>query len=922
MDFQFLNDTQKAAVDAPIDVPIKISAGAGTGKTTVLTARYLSLLKHGYKIESLLALTFTRKAASEMRNRIFESLDDPHDILKANITNFDSFFLSILTTNTLITGLDRSVKIFDDANRDNLRKDVYEQIRKSMDLPELSSGRVNRLIDTAMNAVNEARLNLIDSDNFRGKFSSETTSPPINGEIAANLFQMYEDALESIPALDFPMISLLCFNLLEQNHELRKDTNRRFRYILLDELQDTNPAQFKILKLIADAGMKNVTAVGDDKQSIYGFRGADIDNIREFTGKEYPLTVNFRSPEPILNLGHKLICRDNFFAEQGDTIRLLTDSEGSGNEIALFSAESLSEEAQFTADAILELINAGTVPSDIAILSRTKAPLKQFEAELKNHDIPNRTIGGSYFDREEIKDILAVLGYVYSGGADKGSFARLKMRGLSSLIENLSSIDVEKIVNQNSLSGAVNYILQNSGFMTIVGSGENPEHAFANIYKLMEMCDSFSSEFPEMSLDDFIRRLRENTGLGREEIEAEYTGEPSVSLLTIHQAKGLEWDVVFTVNFRENRRIPRPDFVYNKNLTRLVFRSDSLTGGENPDFAAALLESGMMEKMQAEEIRLNYVAVTRAREKVFVTGQKLSWLAEYLGEDCPFTAAEKPRSLFSQNQENLKASFDYDGELKIAARMQDDLKRMSEDGIKKQSRIIDLNFTALRDYLHCPKYYYYRHVVRIPEPEQAVSTGEADGISTSNLGDIFHRIAGIDPHLDSDWRQTLNKILTKEESEKLSDKDIDGLNLFFENYLKLGLHKSEVLTTEKKFVMVLKSDGLFVRFSGVIDRIDKAEGKIRLIDYKTGKTDSPDKIDEFSLQLSSYGLAVIENTIPVVQRFDKLTIAAISGSRIIDIAYKPDVKDVIVGTADKIAEEDYIKNLDHTCEYCPFKEIC
>ena len=923
MDFSFLNNDQLKAVKAPIDRPVKISAGAGTGKTTVLTARYLELLNRGYKIESLLALTFTRKAAAEMRTRIFQSLDDPHDILKASITNFDSFFLSILTSNTFVTGLDRSVRILENAELMNVKEEVFEDIRMNTQLPEVSVGRLDRILDTAFSAVNEARLNLISPDKFKNNFGSSNSVPPLMGEIASNLFTVYEEALKDIPALDFPLISLLCYELLSYNKELRNDINRRFRYILLDEVQDTNPAQFKILQLIADTGMKNVTAVGDDKQSIYGFRGADIDNIREFDGEEYPLTVNFRSPEPILNLGHKLICMDEYFAERADKIKLSADQASSGNEVRIFSGDSLMEEAEFAALKISEFIKQGIDPSEIAILSRTKAPLKLFESTLKKRGIPNRTIGGSYFDREEIKDILAVIQHAVSGGKDASAGARLRVRRMSSVIENLSNeFSKEDVLNRNSLADSIAYILKKSGYLLYVSTGDNSERAFANIDKLIEMCERYSTDDSLMTIDDFVGRLQNDISIGREEIEAEYIGKPSVSLLSIHQAKGLEWSVVFAVNFKEKRRLSRPDFVYNKDFTNLIFRTDPVADEEIPEFADALQESETMEKMEAEEIRLNYVAVTRAKKVIFITGQKLDWLVEYLGDDLEFTIEEKSGNLFSSVQSEPISEIDYEGIFRNISERSDALKSMVDADLFSKGRTIDLNFTALRDYLHCPKYYYYRHVVKIAEVENAAAVRDDEFVSSANLGDVFHKIAALDPRLEYGWRRNLEKTLTVEEIRTLSEYNLKSLEMFFDNYRKLELHRTNILMTERKFAVLLKSNGLVVRFSGVIDRIEAVQDKIRLLDFKTGKVDSPEKREEFALQLSSYALAVRENSVPGMTGCHRLTIAAIHDGKLLDVDQRIDVKDIILDTAVKISANDYPAMENKTCDNCPFAGLC
>lgn len=920
MDFSKLNENQLRAVRAPADRPVKISAGAGTGKTTVLTARFLELIRRGFRMESILALTFTRKAAAEMRTRIFQSLADPRDILKAHIYNFDSFFLSILTANTLESGVDRSVRIIQNDEINKVLREAFNRAQLKVDSPPISPGRMERYLSKAFAAVGEARLNLIDEETFMNEIAPHKSNPRGFGELAAMVYREYNQELEKIAALDFPAISLKCYRLLRDNKSLRNELNQRYRYILLDEVQDTNPAQFKLLSLIADKGMKNVTAVGDDKQSIYGFRGAEIDNLRGFAGEEHALSVNYRSPESILNLAHKIICQDEYFSRRAEQIRLKSNRLETGVTVQVHLAPDIPTEADFVAAETAELISKGMKPSNTAILSRTKAPLKAFESSLSRLGIPHCTIGGGYFEREEIKDILALIKIAAQPDDCTDSLARLKFRKLC--VGSAHNFLMEKGGEPEALpvTEAIVEILKSSGYMRLAAEGDYPEKAAANIDKLLEIAEEFASEDRSRSLNEFVETLESNIMEGREEIEAEYTGAEAVSLMTIHQAKGLEWDMVFVVQFNKSGRTVKPDFVFDRQTGELTLRYDPITGDEINEYSDKLSQSGCMSKAEAEEIRLRYVAVTRARDKIYLTGLEKYGIPEFL-TDFGSGAADDADFIRRFDETRQIKAFTTGVSFDRLEYLKKQLKRMRDMPPPAPETVIELNFTALRDFLHCPRYYYYRHELKLTEPEYSPDKEKPGYTFGVLIGDIFHRIVAADPHLEREWGETLANVSSTDETSNLPSYFPEEMDRLIENYTKLGLHQTRVFWVEKGFSILLERGDLTVRFKGVIDRLEAVEGKKRMLDFKTGSIEGRERLDEYSLQLSCYGLAARQGA--VGEKFSPLlAVAAVKEGKIIETALQPEAETVILNSAVDIARGDFLPNKGKVCDWCPYEYLC
>ena len=940
MDFPQLTENQRRAVEAPVDRPVKISAGAGTGKTMVLTARYLELLKRGFWHSSILALTFTRKAAAEMRIRIFNALRNPRDILDTNIHNFDSFFLSILTANPLESGIDRNVKVLAGVERDVFIENVLRKALTRVEIPPLSPHAAYRLAFDAFKAVDEARMHLIELNEFlqMNPFAEEGD---VFTKLAGAIYREYQQALADSQTLDFAEISIRCRRLLRENPQLKEMLKRRFRYILLDEVQDTNPAQFILLSDIARKNFANVTAVGDDKQSIYGFRGAEIDNLRDFPGTPLFLTDNFRSPQTVLELAHKLICQDPYFASRKEEIRLISSVEPPDSpQVVFHRAKDLQSEALFAAGEIASLIGKGAAPEDIALLSRARGSLKIFEIALEAKGIHFHTVSGGYFDREEIKDIAALLRFIVTP-TNRGALSRLLIRPPLNLsfdriadiigpaaekaesgTETAALSDVRNLAlsKTSSLPALLALILNEADYYRSAAASSDPVRSLVNIEKLLRMAEDFSMENPSRGLEEFVEYLETYLLLERRETEPDVSRASGVSLLTIHQAKGLEWPVVFAVELGKPRPGRKPCCIFNPTDMTLHHRTNHQTGEDNPLYYKALEDTGKMESILAEEIRLQYVAVTRARRIAYLCSRENRGFPPVI--DSPELFLES--GTYSIRDKAADIPQKISGEEINLDRILDDVNTTLQ-GLAKapppaDSSPLKLNFTAVNDYLKCPRRYEYYHLFKLGNLP-ADNHISPDDVDHQLLGSLVHKILAADPGLKNNWRETLVELYKPLGALPiLTYKFVRCIDKLLDNYRAMGLCEREVVWTEKPFTLIYDLGDRLCYFSGIIDRLEKSGDKFRLTDIKTGKTLGKEHLRGFRLQLSAYFLAAQEGALgkpftPILE------ILSLNDKRVVPIEYDPDIKEIIMSVGGKIARGEFPERLGEYCEDCAFQNI-
>jgi len=613
-----LNPSQREAV-AATEGPVLVVAGAGSGKTRVLTRRVAHLVKdHGVSPFSILAITFTNKAATEMKERVAELVGPiAHDMW---VSTFHSACARILRREAHRLGYRSAFSIYDSA--DSLR--LVTMVVRDLDMdPKRFPPRNIRA--TISNAKNE----LIDYETFGSQGSG------FYHEKIADVYRLYQQRLVEASAMDFDDLLMVTVELLQAFPDVLRQYQERFKYILVDEYQDTNHAQYVLVKLLGSLH-DNVCVVGDHDQSIYAFRGADLRNISEFE-KDYPdakivmLEQNYRSTQTILEAANAVIANNPSRRPK----RLWTDL-GAGDPISMFEAEDEHDEAAYVAQEIAALEKQGRRLSDIAVFYRTNAQSRVLEELFVKFAIPYQVVGGlKYYDRREVKDVLAYLrsvvnpddqvalkrivnvpkraigdtsiGHVdrFAQGEGVGFFealtrcddnGRLSTRAQRSIKEFVGLMDHLTLQAALGPRSALEAILAETGYMDMVRSERSIEALGReeNLKELVSAAADFEETGPaSMSPDEWaetdgarkIELFLESISLVTD-VDSMGDGD-AVTLMTLHNAKGLEFPVVF------------------------------ITGLEDGVFPhmRSLGEPAELE----EERRLAYVGITRAMERLFLT---------------------------------------------------------------------------------------------------------------------------------------------------------------------------------------------------------------------------------------------------------------------------------------------------------------
>ena len=611
MDLTMLNDKQREAVETT-EGPLLVLAGAGSGKTRVLTHRIAYLIQEkGVAPWNILALTFTNKAAGEMRERVGSLLGS--GINDMWVMTFHACCARILRSEIERLGYERTFVIYDDADQQSLLKKIIRElnINDKVFTPRELSSRISEAKNQSLDALSYLH------DSYVPK------------EVVA-AYQLYQKQLKQCNALDFDDLLLMVLRLFEQFPEVLDKYRQKFRYILVDEYQDTNLVQYHIVQALAREH-RNICVVGDDDQSIYGWRGADIRNILEFE-KDFPgaavirLEQNYRSTEVILNAANIVISNNRSRKKK----ELWTSQKG-GEPIEVYEAMDERDEANRIANRILEGARYGDRRYDeYAVLYRTHAQSRVIEMYLQSYDIPYRVYGGlSFFQRAEVKDIVAYLRLLQNSADDiaflrivnvprRGigntsvdalqAFAGARTQPLLHAIMQLQDGDIAKAASEKFVAFAellsdvyaqfgvrsfpdiVEYLLDKIGYDAYLQADRKDNYeARADIVKeFVGYIREFTDSLDETKVD-VLSAFLENVALfsATDDVE-EQNGR--VSLMTLHSAKGLEFPVVFLCGL-EDGLFPSMQSMYD------------------PD------------KLE-EERRLCYVGITRARQKIYLSHAK------------------------------------------------------------------------------------------------------------------------------------------------------------------------------------------------------------------------------------------------------------------------------------------------------------
>ena len=606
MDLSGLNREQRLAVETT-EGPVLILAGAGSGKTRALTYRVASLIDRGVPAYRILALTFTNKAAREMKERITR-LAGAEAADKAWISTFHSTCARMLRNDIEKIGYKRSFAIYDDDDQQAVLKEILKKLNiddKFIPIREVRS------------KISDAKNRLMSPDEWFMQSPRDHRTSLIHDIMCA-----YEKRLKELNALDFDDLLMKSLELLADHPPVLEGYRQRFRYVMVDEYQDTNRAQYELVRLLTEES-RNLCVVGDDDQSIYGWRGADIRNILDFE-KDYPdakvikLEQNYRSTSTILDAANQVIAHNT---DRKD--KQLWTQIGEGEKIHLFSADDERDEGAWIADRIRGLCQNGEKYGDTAILYRTNAQSRVLEETMLRAGIPYRVFGGQkFYERKEIKDVIAYLRVIANPSDD------ISLRRIINVPRRTIGDSTVQIIADHAARNGMPMYSALSDLPSELGS--RPRKCVTDFFILMTMLSAMKDQ---MALEDFVREVIDRTGL-REQYTRENSEESRARVENIDELMGAVHEFA-----RVSDQATLEDFLENVSLVTdmdraeddrgfvtlmtlhsakgLEFRNVFIAGAEENIFPSS--RSLMDESRLEEERRLMYVGITRARKRLFIS---------------------------------------------------------------------------------------------------------------------------------------------------------------------------------------------------------------------------------------------------------------------------------------------------------------
>ncbi|MFH1404866.1 MAG: ATP-dependent DNA helicase [Patescibacteria group bacterium] len=985
---QLLSGLNSEQVQAVIhkDGPLLIVAGAGTGKTTVITRRIAWLIDQGLcQPENILALTFTDKAAGEMEERVDRLL--PYGYVDIQISTFHSFCERILREHGAEIGLARDFKVASEL-------DAWMLARKQFDRFELDYyrplGNPTRYIKSLLTHFSRAKDNAVfpqdyidfaqglvaDGDNTNSDELAE--SHVKKWAELANAYHTYQQILLENDFLDFGDLLLITLKLLRERPHVLSEIREKYKYVLVDEFQDTNFAQYEIIKAIA--GLKNnITVVGDDDQSIYKFRGASITNILLFK-HDYPdvktvvLNQNYRSCQSILDTAYNFIQKNNpnrLEAQMPDELskKLLSNLEGAGM-VEHINCDTLENEAQTVAEKIIEIKNRNNEISwnDFVILVRSNDSANDFLPALEEQGIPYQFLAlRGLYTKSIIVDILSYLRAIdnphhspsvyrvltnpmnaispmviselnhlakmkgkslFQACSLAGAFTKLPEDELKKVNDVISFIQkMQHEMKQMKSSGFFVSVARDSGLVAYINSQSEKEKQdnFGFLQQFYEKTKRFDKASDHPHMHEFLSEFEHETESGEQgQLNFDFSVGPEVvRVMTVHAAKGLEFKYVFIVNMIDQR------FPTSKRADAILLPPELVKEDiTNEDWHIQ------------EERRLFYVAITRAKEGVFFTSAQ-----DYGG------ARKRKISRFIHELDiEVGPEFEKDS-TDFSLEKPNNEKEMKNDPIVYQIPKY-FSFTQLAAFRSCPLQYKFAHILGIPvfgkwtfsfgktmhntlqeffsiwvertaqkqtslfaeELSSSLTTGKSEGevgepdklpVSLSEL-ETTYRNAWQDDWYTSDAQ--------REEYRE------NGLKSIREYYAMIMKQRPEPFFLEQGFT--LKFDGVILK--GRIDRIDRCEEGVEIIDYKTGNAKTLESLKkEDKEQLLLYQIAAKE-----ILKLNpkKLTFHYLSDNSQVSFLGTQEELDILKNTieerVDQIKNSSFEAKPGFDCKYCDFADIC
>ena len=1001
-----LSSEQAAAAHAGPEGAFLIAAGPGTGKTFTTTERFCWLVEQGVAPDRILTVTFNDRAADELRQRIINELGarlpdlGPEMLDGAFIGTFHGVCARLLDEFAYLVGAPRELRVLDETGQRLFEQDLVARLRSGTAAPfdpdsftALSVEDLDDLLRSGLRFLLKLKGRGITPERFQTRAlelhgrhwgarpagaerSNGTAGPdPARAELEAIevlflVYRTYEDALHAAGLRDFDDLILEVIGALERVPEFRRRCRERFRYLLVDEFQDTNRIQLDFIRLMAADNFGNVAVVGDAKQSIYGWRDAEIENIRSrFPGRRLPLTHNRRSYQGILDCATDFIRRDRDFAGEPE---LIATRGSSAQPVTVVMAPDSRTEARTVAETIRRLHVAGRAFSDIAILSHSVRMLpREFEDELRRQGIPYITSGGSgFFDRQEIKDVLALLRLTENPMDDgalvrilQGPIVRLPDRGMYRLAarrfgrdgmrlrdcfdesgrEGYPEMDAKvaaeaarlveltdrlgRLRDALTVADMLNRLLEESGYLRwaeLRAQRDGSPRALLNLRKVFQLAGRFERDLSLAGIGDFVRHLDQviDAELPVGEAAEESAATDAVSLLTIHGAKGLEFPVVFLVNLRP----PRP-----RDTERLFFDPDSLgfvmknwRGEKHPRYVETSPGAPAVALALGERRRIVYVGLTRTKDALYITATRDEPSAGEVGgnngEHDHFAeilswALAHPESASVVEAEQLELPVGRGGnghvghDASIVAEVLDRLEqiRPRQVDVAPEAATVELSFSQMHDFEVCPVRYRFREVWGVPAPPDDLLPRFVQAAGSTELGASVHEALAA-------WHTAGGDILELYRGPEAGRE-------MLARYMADPLARARTLGVEVGFNMRIGG----ARVRGLVDRICELDSRTVLVDYKTNATLDDNLLAAYSIQLRLYGLAARRGLLPGGAE-PRLVLFDIRRGQAIDVAVDDAGVEARVSTAAaKIAAGDFRLGPEHAqrpCVLCAYRPIC
>jgi len=946
--------------------PLLIIAGAGTGKTTVITEKVKYLIQKGMaKPSEILALTFTEKAAKEMQDRVDLAL--PYGYVEMWISTFHSFCDKILRMECFNIGLDPSFKLMTQAESVQFIRDNLFEFELEYFMP---LGNPTKFISELLQHFSRLKDEDIDPDTYlawvkskdKKNLKEDERLDIVKYKELALAYKKYEELKAIKGFMDFGDLIVNTLKLFRKRPNILSEYKKVFKYILVDEFQDTNIAQYELLKLLAPPNKNpKLTVVGDDSQSIYKFRGAAVSNILYFkkdykTAKTVILTQNYRSGQKILDCAYRLIQYNN-----PDTLEVklgvsknLSSLRDINGEVFFIHEDRVENEAEAVAREVKKLVldEKKYRFKDIAVLVRANNHSESFLRAFSRYGIPYQFLGpGRLFKQPEIVDLISYLKVLYNVD-DSVSFFRLlsadffdldpkdlvrianfaKARSLSlfQALEELDDIFISnatraklgrikeiieshlKLIKKETAGQILYYFLRDSEILTKLLNPDSPsaERKAANISKFFDQLKTYEIDHEDATVFKVVDWLDLASEFGESPLAAEVDWDEvnAVNILTVHSAKGLEFPVVFLVNLVSQRfptserreKIPIPDELIKEVLPEGDYHIQ-------------------------EERRLFYVGMTRAEDLLYLTA------ADYYGEGkrekrlSPFIfeALGEESILQEKKIQSTQLSFlDYQ-------------PKSAQEEVKGKSLLhIDfLTYSQIETFETCPLHYKLEYIVKIPKPPSA-SRSFGSSIHET-LKEFYQRVKRgekaseklILEILQRKWRSIgfMGKVHERKFFEKAK--------IYLTGFLREGFDpKILPYSLEQKFTLNLpKMEGERpLKIGGVIDRIDiLPDGKIEIIDYKTGATIPTKEEVAKNFQLTFYALAA--NLIregPFNKNPDEIFLSLYfldTQEKFTTVRSKAELKmavEKIYRVRKEIENSDFECSAGKLCENCEFSIFC